>query len=365
MLPNGRRLGAHLPLGSGMVKAADRAGEIGASAIQIFSDNPTAWRRRPSLPAELPAFRERLAALDVAPLAIHAPYLVNLAGPEPGFHQQSIAVLANELRVAHAYGAAFVNVHIGSHRGEGAASGVTRLADGIAAVFATLEVSDPETAAADDRPTLILENGSGGGFGLGATIDELAMIEESVVGAGTARDRFGYCLDTAHLWGAGYPIDTDGGMDEVLAAFDASVGLDRLRMVHLNDSRSELGSRADRHEHIAAGRIGGAGLRRILVHPSLGHVTYYLETPGMEEGYDAVNLERVRMLIAGQPLAQLPPAAFRTRSSKGRTAPPDADAEASGGSKGRPARQPGPSKGTDATRSARSSRPPTSPATGE
>src|SRR3954465_12001659 len=99
MLPNGRRLGAHLPLGSGMVKAADRAGEIGATAIQIFSDNPTAWRPppslpaeppRPSLPAELPAFRERLAALDVAPLAIHAPYLVNLAGPEPGFHQQSI-----------------------------------------------------------------------------------------------------------------------------------------------------------------------------------------------------------------------------------------------------------------------------------
>src|SRR5215218_6286794 len=116
MLPNGRRIGAHLPLGTGMVKAADRAAEIGASAIQVFSDNPTSWRRRPSLPDELPAFRERLAAHGVAPIAIHAPYLVNLAGPEPAFFEKSVSVMVNELRVAEAYGASFVNVHIGSHR---------------------------------------------------------------------------------------------------------------------------------------------------------------------------------------------------------------------------------------------------------
>ena len=113
MLPNGRPLGAHLPLGTGMVRAADRAAAIGASALQVFSDNPTSWRRRPTLPRELPAFRERLATHGLAPLAIHAPYLVNLAGPEPELHERSVSVLANELRVAAAYGAQFVNVHVG------------------------------------------------------------------------------------------------------------------------------------------------------------------------------------------------------------------------------------------------------------
>ncbi|MEO5963938.1 MAG: TIM barrel protein, partial [Candidatus Limnocylindrales bacterium] len=112
MLPNGRRLGAHLPLGDGMVRAADRAGDIGASSIQVFTDNPTSWRRRATLPDELPAFRERLATRGVDEVVIHAPYLVNLAGPEPGPYARSIAVLAHELRVAHAYGATIVNVHV-------------------------------------------------------------------------------------------------------------------------------------------------------------------------------------------------------------------------------------------------------------
>lgn len=320
MLANGRRIGAHLPLGSGMVKAADRAAQIGASAIQIFSDNPTSWRRRPSLPDELPAFRDRLAVHGVAPMAIHAPYLVNLAGPEPAFFEKSVTVLANELRVAAAYGAAFVNVHIGSHRGEGPEAGVERLSEGIAGVLELADGQAPDVL-------LVLENGSGGGFGLGASIEELRLIEEATAARGIGRDRFGYCLDTAHLWGAGYAIDTAAGVDDVVAAFDGLVGLDRLRMVHLNDSRSECGSRADRHEHIGAGRIGGEGLARFLEHPALGHVAYYLETPGMEDGYDAVNLDRVHDLLAGRPLAQLPPAAFLTRSSKGRSAPADPDAD--------------------------------------
>jgi len=330
MLANGRRIGAHLPLGEGMVKAADRAAEIGASAIQVFTDNPTAWRRRPTLPDELPAFRAKLAAHDIAPIAIHAPYLVNLAGPEPAFYDQSIVVLANELRVARAYGATFVNVHIGSHRDEGPEAGVTRLAGGLAHVLALAEAADAaadgETLASHDgatTPLLVLENGSGGGFGLGARIEELAGIEAATSAVGVGPDRFGYCLDTAHLWGAGYPIDTAEGVDEVIDAFHAALGIDRLVMVHLNDSRSELGSLADRHEHVGAGRIGGAGLARMLTHPALDHVVYMLETPGMEDGYDAVNMARAKALAAGEPIEDLPAEAFATRSAKGRSAPAD------------------------------------------
>ncbi|HEX5826301.1 MAG TPA: deoxyribonuclease IV [Candidatus Limnocylindrales bacterium] len=319
MLPNGRRIGAHLPLGSGMVKAADRAAVIGASAIQVFSDNPTAWRRRPSLPEELAAFRARLDEHGIAPIAIHAPYLVNLAGPEPAFHEQSVAVLANELRVAAAYGAAFVNVHIGSHRGEGVAYGVERLVDGIARVFDRL--GDPGDV------TLVLENSSGGGFGLGVTVEELARIEAALHASRVPSDRVGWCLDTAHLWGAGYAIDRPEAVDEVLGAFDTEIGLDRLRMVHLNDSRSELGSRSDRHEHVGAGRIGAAGLARMLEHPGLEHVAYYLETPGMEEGYDAINLHRAKALVTGEPLAELPPGAFNLPPRKRRSAPPDPEGD--------------------------------------
>ena len=259
MLPNGRRLGAHLPLGSGMVRAADRAAAIGASALQVFSDNPTSWRRRPTLPRELPAFLDRLAAHDIAPLAIHAPYLVNLAGPEPDFHERSVSVLANELRVAAAYGARFVNVHVGSHRGAGVEAGIDRFADGVRQTLALLDSGPaldgadgpaaPHGPAALDRPdgpdgggpVLVLENSAGGGFGLGVTLEELARIDEAVRAAGIDPARFGFCLDTAHAWGAGYAIDTQGGVDELLAEFDRRLGLDRLRMVHLNDSRVRAG----------------------------------------------------------------------------------------------------------------------------
>jgi deoxyribonuclease-4 len=314
MLPNGRRLGAHLPLGSGMVRAADRAAGIGLSALQVFSDNPTSWRRRPVLPRELPAFRERLALHDIAPLAVHAPYLANLAGPDPELHARTVELLVNELRVADAYGASFLNVHIGSHRGAGAQAGVDQVAAGLARLFDLVGDGAPDTV-------LVLENAAGSGFGVGMSVEELASIEATVAAAGVPRERYGFCLDTAHLWGAGHPVGTADGVDDLIARFDATIGIGRLRMVHLNDSRSERGSRSDRHEHIGAGRIGVEGLVRMTTHPDLEHVAYYLETPGMEEGFDAVNVARLRDLVAGRPLATLPAEAFHTRSAKGRSAP--------------------------------------------
>jgi deoxyribonuclease-4 len=301
-----------------MVRAADRAAEIGASALQVFSDNPTSWRRRATLPRELPAFRARLQELGIGPLSIHAPYLVNLAGPDPEMHRRSVEVLVTELRVAHAYGARFLNVHIGSHRGEGPGAGVDQVATGVAAIFQLV---------GDDAPgvELILENGSGGGYAVGWRIEELRAIDDAVTATGVDRSRFGFCLDTAHLWGAGYAIDTAAGVDATVAEFDELVGLGRLRMVHLNDSRSELGSRSDRHEHVGAGRIGGEGLGRMATHPALCGVTYVLETPGAAEGSDAGDLARVHDLVHGRPLAALPPAAFHTSSAKGRSAPAEDD----------------------------------------
>jgi deoxyribonuclease-4 len=314
MSPEGRRIGAHLPLGGGMVKTVERAHEIGANAVQVFADNPTAWRRRPEPPRELPAFRDRLATLGIGPVAIHAPYLINLAGPDETFFGRSIGVLAHDLRAAPGFRASFFNVHIGSHLGSGVETGTARLVEGLRLALA-------EVDGTPDGAMVVLENSAGGGSGLGVDVAELAAITEAVAAAGIPDERIGFCLDAAHAWGAGIDLAEPEAIDTFLADFDARIGLQRLVMIHLNDSKAERGSRLDRHEHIGAGRIGAAGLARLLCHPALAHVAYYLETPGMDEGYDAVNMARARALAGGRPLAPLPPGAMNLRSSRARTAP--------------------------------------------
>jgi deoxyribonuclease-4 len=320
MLPDGRRLGAHLPLGGGMVKAADRAHEIGADALQVFADNPTAWRRRSEPPAELAAFRERLIRYDIGPIAIHASYLVNLAGPEDDFFARSVTVLASELRAAPGFRARYVNVHIGSHRGAGLEAGIDRLANGLVRVLAEVD-DDPDAAM------VIFENSAGAGFTVGSSVPELADISDAIAARGVPERRVGFCIDAAHAWGAGIDVGDPAATDAFLSDFDARIGLDRLVMIHLNDSKSERGSRLDRHEHLGAGRIGARGLGHLLRHPALAHVTYYLETPGMDEGYDAVNIARALDLAACRPLADLPPEAMEVRGSRARTGPAPGPAE--------------------------------------
>jgi deoxyribonuclease-4 len=314
MLPDGRRLGAHLPLAPGMVKAVERAHAIGASALQVFGDNPTAWKRRAEPPSELGAFRERLRELDIGPVAIHAAYLVNLAGDDDAFHAQSVAVLVHELQAAPGFCARFVNVHTGSHRGAGLEAGIERLADGAASVLG--EVDDGPDAA-----VLVLENSAGGGFPVGVTVDELAAIAEAIDRRGIRRGRVGFCIDTAHAWAAGHRLSEPDEVDALLADFDERIGLARLAMMHLNDSKSECGSRLDRHEHVGAGQIGEAGMTRILTHPMLRRVPTYIETPGMDEGYDAINIRRALDLAHGRPLDPLPPGAMHLRGSRARSAP--------------------------------------------
>jgi len=314
MPPSDRRLGAHLPLATGMVKAVERAHEIGATTMQIWTDNPTAWRRREAPPVEREAFVARLGEHDIRPVAIHAAYLCNLAGPDPELFERSIEILAGELRGAPYFRARYVNVHIGSHRGTGVAVGTERVAEGVRRTL--VDVDD-----GPDSAMLVLENSVGGGWGLGTSVEELAAIADAAERAGVPRHRLGFCFDTAHAWGAGIDLADPDAIDATLAEFDARIGLDRLVMVHCNDSRSELGSRADRHEHLGAGLIGPVGLGHVLRHPSLAHAAFILETPGMDEGYDAINLERARALLANQPLAPLPPAAFTLASSRARTAP--------------------------------------------
>jgi deoxyribonuclease-4 len=312
----GRRVGAHLPLGDGMVHAADRARQIGATTLQVFADNPTAWRRRAGPPQHLEAFRARLAEYGIAPLAVHAAYLINLAGPDEDFWERSIGVLAAELRMAAHFGAGCVDVHIGSHRGAGPEAGRLRLAQGLRRAF-------EEVPAVPAGPIVALENSAGGGDAMGATLPELEAILEALGAAGADTARVGFCLDTAHLWGAGHEISRPEVLDALLEEFDRRMGPERLIMIHLNDSKTALGSHLDRHQHVGAGNIGEAGIGHLVRHPRLAAVPLMLETPGMDEGFDAVNMDRVRLLVAGQPLPQLSPAALTIKGSRARTGAPD------------------------------------------
>lgn len=302
------RVGIHLGVATGLLRAARRARQIGATALQVFSDNPTAWRRRPEPPPDAPQFVAYVTGAGISPVAIHASYLVNLAGSAEPFASQSRAGLIHELQRAPAYGARLVNAHIGSHRGAGRAAGIAQIG---ANVDAILDETPPGTL-------LVLENSAGGGDMLGATIEELAAIQQAV---SRGHERLAFCLDTAHLWGAGYDISTAEGASAVIDRFDGLLGIGRLALVHLNDSRSQLGSRSDRHEHLGAGRIGAEGLGALLRDPRLAGTTFIMETPGEDAGYDAVNVRRARLLLAGRQLPELPPKAFTLNRRSTRAAP--------------------------------------------
>ena len=315
--PTAPRVGMHLGVRRGLLPAARRARQIGATALQIFSDNPTAWRRRSEPPPRAQDFIEYSARHGIGPIAVHASYLINLAGSAEPFASQSRANLIHELRQAPAYGATLVNTHIGSHRGGGHTAGIRRIVENVSAAL----------AEAPGSVSLVLENSSGGGDNIGSRLEDLAAILDRIPAELGAR--LAFCLDTAHLWGAGYDIGSAEGASQVVDRFAELVGLDRLAMVHLNDSRSELGSRNDRHEHVGAGRIGPTGLGALIRDPRLAQVTFMLETPGVDEGYDAVNMRRAWQLFNGaETLPQLPPKAFRLNRRSARTGPRDQELRA-------------------------------------
>jgi deoxyribonuclease-4 len=285
-----RRIGPHVPIGAGLARAAERAHAVGASVIQVFTDDPRAWTPRAEPRPDLATFRELLAERDV-PLLVHASYLVNLATPDELVFERSVERVRQELGAAAAMGGRAVNVHVGSHRGAGVRAGVERTAQAIERIVRDL---GPEGAV----PRLVLEDSAGQGDSLGVTIEELGRILDAAERRGVPRQRLGVCLDTAHLWGAGYDLDDPASVDAMLASLDQVVGVDGLAMIHLNDSLAPKGSRADRHQHIGEGRIGERGLGHLVRHPRLSTVPMILETPGMEHGWDAVNMARVRALLA-------------------------------------------------------------------
>jgi deoxyribonuclease-4 len=281
------RLGAHMSIAGGMPKALERASAVEATALQVFVKSSNQWAARPLGEAEVAEYRReaKSAGLDAHTLA-HASYLVNVASPDPALREKSTAALGDELARCAQLGIPWLVVHPGSHVGTGADAGLTRIANAVKVVLARKDTGDAG---------ILLENTAGQGSSLGARFEELATMLDR---AG-APARLGVCLDTCHALVAGYELRDAASYEALVAAVVRTVGLARVKGFHLNDSKGDLGSRLDRHEHIGRGRLGLAAFGFLLNDRRFAEVPMILETPkGEDLAEDRVNLAALRSLVA-------------------------------------------------------------------
>jgi deoxyribonuclease IV len=296
------RIGIHTSIAGDLTASLESAYKLGCNALQIFSASPRMWPRAGSRITEADAaqFRARRAELGLGPLVIHTNYLVNLASTDPVLRTRSIQTFHDEMVRALALGADFLVVHPGSARGAAPADAIRAAAQGLRQAARGIRFAD--------GLRVLLENTAGMGSAVGVRFEELrAILDEA------PELPLGVCLDTAHAFESGYEIHTEAGLAQTLADLDRTVGLERVAVVHVNDSKTALGSRVDRHEHIGRGKIGVEAFRRILTHPRLASGgpgglagrAFILETPIDRPGDDRRNVRAVWEL-AGLSVKQAP-----------------------------------------------------------
>jgi deoxyribonuclease-4 len=275
------RIGLHVHVAGGYVKAVEHAKATGCSAIQIFSTNPRGYRTSAIDGATLDAFADLRAQAGLDLCAIHTPYLINLATDDPKIAKGSLHLLQNDLAVAARGRMRFVNTHLGSY-------GTRDRGEAFDAICRALEAA---LTAIEPGVFLVLENSAGAGNLAGGTLEELGALVASV-----AHPQLGICLDTAHAWASGYAIDTKDGVDRFLDLAEREIGINRILLFHFNDTEVPLGGSRDKHWHIGEGQIGFEGFRALLAHPELRDKTAILETPGS----DADDLRNMQTILAIQ-----------------------------------------------------------------
>ena len=280
------RLGVHVSVAGGLDKAVDRAGERGCQAFQIFTTNPRSWRSKSITPESIDLFASRLKEYDIYPIVSHMPYLPNLASPREEVYDRSVQALTDELMRCRLLGISYIVTHLGSHLGAGMERGRDRIAE---ALMEAMSHSGGEAV-------ILLENSAGTKNSMGSSFNDIASIIDSLPGQSS---RLGVCLDTCHLFAAGYDLRTPPALDKTLEEFESCMDPKRLKLVHLNDCRGTLGSHLDRHEHIGLGQIGLEGFRSILCHPLLRERAMIMETPVDSRRDDKGNLDVARALISG------------------------------------------------------------------
>ncbi|MCS7257582.1 MAG: deoxyribonuclease IV [Thermomicrobium sp.] len=278
------RFGAHMSIAGGVDRAIDRAIEIGCEAVQLFTKSSNQWKARPLSPEEIERFKEKAARFSI-PVVAHDSYLINLASPNDALWEKSIAAFREELERCEVLGIPYLVTHPGSYGEAGLEFGIQRVADALNRLHADLP---------GYRVMTLLETTAGQGTSLGYRFEQLAAIVERI----KEPERVGYCFDTCHVFAAGYELRTPEGYAATMDEFDRILGLDRLFVFHLNDSKRELGSRIDRHEHIGRGKIGLDGFRWLVNDPRFRDHPGLLETeksPDLHE--DVENLRVLRSLV--------------------------------------------------------------------
>jgi deoxyribonuclease IV len=276
--------GAHVSSAGGIHTAIDRIEAIGGDCVQVFTQSPRMWRPTDHKPEAIAQFRERRGEAGIGGVVCHALYLCNLAAPDDEIYKKSIKTLRSTIDTATAIGADAVIVHVGSHLGAGFESGLKRTVTALKRIL----------ARCNGETWLLLENSAGTGGTIGRSVEELATLIER---AGR-HPRLGVCLDSCHLYASGYDVTDPAFVDALVSQVDSTIGLDRLRALHVNDSATPLGSNRDRHANILEGELG-EGLGAFLAHPALQHLSAYLEVPGVNrQGVSAAELAKVRELHA-------------------------------------------------------------------
>jgi deoxyribonuclease IV len=278
-------LGAHMSIGGGVHRAIERARSIDCTAMQIFVKNNMRWFARPFTREEINAFLEHAQREELASVFAHANYLINLSATNPQFHANSIRALSEELVRADQLRLPFIVLHPGAHLGAGEEAGLAKVVASIDEIFAGL----PKV-----KTRIALETTAGQGSCLGHTFAHLASIMANV----RAPERLCVCLDTAHIFAAGYDLTSEAATRKMFREFDRTVGLQHLVALHLNDSKTVRGSRVDRHEHISKGKIGLDAFRFIMRDRRFRKIPKILETPkGKELAEDVENMKTLRSLV--------------------------------------------------------------------
>ena len=275
------KIGAHVSTAGGLSNAFDRASNIGAEAIQIFASSPRAWKFNQPKEEEVNLFKEKMGQPGIWPCYIHGSYLVNIGG-DPSQIEKSIESLTNNMNVAGKIGAAGVIFHGGSHKGKGFHNIVKQASECLKRVLD----NSPENV------WLCLENSAGMGSHIGSSFEEMGELIHLV-----QNDNLKVCLDTEHMFAAGYDLTNPDEVPQIMKRFDEEIGLSKLVAVHANDSKVELGSGVDRHENIGDGFIGIDGFKSLMNDPSFEKVPFFLEVPGFDsKGPDEININLLKSI---------------------------------------------------------------------
>jgi deoxyribonuclease-4 len=276
-------LGVHVSIAGRIYEAITRAQDLDCNTMQIFSRDPRQWRKVRITPKDIEEFRIRRAKSDISPVFIHIPYLINLASPYSILYNNSVKAYIEDIREAEALGVEYIVTHMGSHKKSGEIRGIKRVTQALNKIL-------DKTAKSPVR--ILLENTSGSGSWLGYKFEHQRLIIDGI----EDKNRVGICFDTCHAYVAGYDLASPEGYKATIAELDELVGLEKLKLIHLNDTKDKVASHRDRHEHIGKGRIGLEGFRRLVSDGRLKDVAFILETPRDSENADRVNLETVRKL---------------------------------------------------------------------